>query len=240
MIHLITYGDYKYSNSKTLLLNEAVSTGWFDTITSYGPEDLDDEFKNRFSNILGNNRGGGYWIWKPYIIKKHLDKISENDILIYLDAGCSINLNGKKRFNEYIEMLNRSDGAIISFQTPHADRFFTIKDIFQHFNFSQDREDAKTGQLIAGVLIIKNNLKSTNLINMWNMTLYENPLLFTDHYNGNQEPWFSNNTHDQSVFSIIRKLHNPDPTLILTDETYFNPFGNEESLRYPFWATRRR
>ena len=238
MIHLITYGDNKYSTSKILLNNDAISTGWFDTITTYGPEDLDNEFKNRFGNILNHDRGGGYWIWKPYIIKKHLDKIPENDILIYLDAGCSINPNGKKRFNEYIEMLNQNDDGYVSFQTPHADNRFTIKEIFQHFNFSKDNESAKTGQLIATVLIIKNNSNSNKLIDMWNKTLYENPLLFTDYYSGNQEPGFSNNTHDQSVFSIIRKMHSPK--LLLTDETYFIPFGNEESLRYPFWATRRR
>jgi hypothetical protein len=62
----------------------------------FGADDLDDEFKLNFKDILREQRGGGYWIWKPYIIKKHLDKINDNDILIYMDAGCSININGKK------------------------------------------------------------------------------------------------------------------------------------------------
>ena len=44
MIHLITYGDNKYENTKMRLKNEALNTNWFDTITLYGPNDLDDQF----------------------------------------------------------------------------------------------------------------------------------------------------------------------------------------------------
>ena len=40
-IHFITYGNDRFKNSKKRLYNEANATGWFDTITSYGPEDLD-------------------------------------------------------------------------------------------------------------------------------------------------------------------------------------------------------
>lgn len=65
--------------------------------------------------------------------------------------------------------------------------------------------------------------------------MYTNPLLFTDYYNNNQQSYFKDNRHDQSVFSIIRKKYN---SIILNDETCFVSYGNEESLKYPFWATR--
>ena len=45
------------------------------------------------------------------------------------------------------------------------------------------------------------------------------------------------NRHDQSIISIIRKMHNP---ILLTDETWFHPFGNKESLKFPFWAMRKK
>lgn len=109
---------------KKRLCKQANNVGWFDTVTEYGPEDLDNEFKLKFKNILQQSRGGGYWIWKSYIIKKKLDKINENDILIYLDAGCTINPQGKNRFYEYIEMLNKSDEGIISF---HLESWHTEK-----------------------------------------------------------------------------------------------------------------
>jgi len=178
----------------------------------------------------------GYWIWKSYITKKHLDKINDNDILIYLDCGCSINTNGKNRLNEYIEMLNRSDEGIISFQMEHLEKLWTIKEIFQYFKHEEDGEIANTGQIMATVQIIKKNSNSTKLINLWIETLYDNPLLFTDYYNKTQNTYFKDNRHDQSIFSVIRKMHNP---ILLNDETYFHCFGSEESLKYPFWSTRK-
>lgn len=241
MIHLITYGNHNYTGSKQLLYDEANATGWFDTITLYGPEDLDDEFREKYKDILQLSRGGGYWIWKPYIIKKHLNQINDNDILIFLDAGFCINSYGKQRFNEYIEMLNQSNEGCISFQMNNIlllEKYWTIKEIFQYFNIEEDGEIANTGQIISGLEIIKKNPNSINLINLWCKAVEDNPLLFTDYYNETQpHSYFKENRHDQSVFSIIRKMHNP---ILINDETYFQPFGNDESFKCPFWAIRRR
>ena len=118
MIHLITYGDEVFQNSKKRLSNEARRTGWFDTLTVYGPSNIDNNFKEQFKNIFNDKKGGGFWIWKPYFIKKRLSQINENDILIYLDVGCSINPIGFKRFKEYIELLNNEE-SMISFQMNH-------------------------------------------------------------------------------------------------------------------------
>lgn len=67
MIHLITYGDDKFKNSKKRLEKEALNTGWFDSVTVYRPEILDSNFKNKFKEVLSHSRGAGYWIWKIYI-----------------------------------------------------------------------------------------------------------------------------------------------------------------------------
>ena len=116
MIHFITYGNYKYKRQKDALTLLAKNSGWFNSATSYGPSDLDDNFTLKFKNILDQEKGGGYWIWKPYIISKKLDQINEGDVLIYLDAGCDLNLDGKQRFKEYIEIVKNSENGILSFE----------------------------------------------------------------------------------------------------------------------------
>ena len=123
----------------------------------------------------------------------------------------------------------------ISFQMVHLEKNWSIKEIFNHFNIDPNGEIANTGQVLSGIIIIKKNSTSIKLLDLWNETLYNNPLLFTDIYNKIQNEYFNDNRHDQSVFSIIQKMYN---TILLNDETYFTPFGNEESLKYPFWATR--
>ena len=51
MIHFITYGDDLYDETKKRLHNQANNLGWFDSVTSYGPDDLDENFKEQFKDI---------------------------------------------------------------------------------------------------------------------------------------------------------------------------------------------
>jgi hypothetical protein len=51
MIHLITYGDIEFEESKKRLCKQADNLGWFDIILSYGPEDIDVDFKEQFTPL---------------------------------------------------------------------------------------------------------------------------------------------------------------------------------------------
>lgn len=242
-IHFISYGNHVFNNSKKRLYKEANDSGWFHTINMYGPEFLSDSFKNDFGDILEKKKGGGYWIWKPYIIKKKLDEIEDNDILIYLDSGCTLNTKAKKRFDEYIEMLDNSNLGIICFQTAHPEHTYTKKEILDHFNIDEKNEHYNSRQNIATVVMIKKNKNSIKIINEWYETLNNNPSLFTDHTKV-KHPGYIANRHDQSILSIISKLHG---NILLGQETFFiglngvyGGFGQKESLKYPFWATRKK
>lgn len=235
-IHFISYGNDQFKNSKDRIYKEAMLTEWFDSITIYGPEHLDKQFIQRFRDVLIRPRGGGYWIWKLCIIMGQLDKIKDGDILIYIDSGCTINKHGEKRFYEYLDMLNQSDCGVISFQMDNIESVWTTKQIFDYFNITTDSYIANSGQLINGVLIMKKNENLLQQIGVWYETLCDDPELMTDHYNkDNQIASFREGRHEQSVFSVIRKQYSP---ILLKDETYVIPFYGEESLKYPFWATR--
>lgn len=236
-IHLITYGDDKFKHTKQRLYNQALHTGWFNTIKIYEPNTLSIDFKEKFKSVLNLKRGGGYWIWKPQIIKERLSEIDDGDILVYMDAGCSINKQGEQRFREYINLLNDNEKSnIICFQmSHHLEKIWTTNEIFDYFNLSNESNVAISGQIIATIIIIKKNDTTVNIIDKWYNVLNDNPLLFTDHYNNNQFECFKDNRHDQSIFSVTMKLNNP---IIFEDETYFVPFGSETSLKYPFWVTR--
>ena len=239
-IHFVTYGNKKFSNTKERLKKETTNSGWFDSITICGLENLSVSFKNEFSDILKKPRGAGYWIWKFDIIKQQLTKLVNNDILIYADAGCSINTNGKTRFNEYIEMLNNSNESIISFQMKdnNIEKKYTNKELFHHFNMNVNDNNGNSGMFVGGILIMKNTEKMMEMIDECINVLRTDHLLVTDHYNKRgQYSGFIDNRHDQSILSLVRKKSG---SIILTDETEFKKIDKKESLRFPFWATRKR
>jgi hypothetical protein len=170
---------------------------------------------------------------------------TKTDYLIYADAGCTININAKKRFYEYLELLDYSKYGIISMRligkskkgVPHTERLWTTKEIFNYFNVSLNSDIALSDQYLDTVLIMKNNDHLHKIIDIWLKCVYENPLMFTDAFNKHQEPYFKDNRHEQSVLSIIRKLNSSH---VINNELNFEFFGCKESLLYPFWATRYR
>ena len=254
-IHFITYGNERFSKSKERLVIEAKEFNEFASICTYGPEDLQLDFVNNYKNILEQQRGGGFWIWRPIILNDALKYINENDYLVYLDAGCKLNKEGKERFQEYISLLNNSEYGILSFQMSGAkgpgtlapEKVWTIKEIFEHFEIDVNNviennisNIANSGQYLGGVLILKKNEHLKKYMEIYTRTILENPLLCTDFYNNNnrQISEFSDNRHEQSISSILRKIHGS--VVIDGDETWMVPFGEEESLKYPFWAMRIR
>jgi len=241
MIYFITYGNEKYENQKKRLGDAAKKSLWFDDVSVYGPNDLDETFTKENSELLKHATGGGYWIWKPYIIMKKLNEINDNDILIYIDAGCSLNVEGKKRFEEYIKIVEQSPTGILSFQLfkewkstiPLLEKNWTNKFLFDYLNIT-DRNIENTPQLVGGIMIMK---KCKNVINIFSHALKilkEQPLFYQQC-----------KRHDQSILSVLRKMHGSE---VIPDETYFkhkieaHPLGWDDpiSLQYPFHARRHR
>ena len=243
--HFITYGNKRFRLSKMRLSRQAKNSDFFDSIKIYGPEDISKTFKKKFGHILKQWRGGGYWIWKYFILSKRMEEIEEGDFLIYLDAGCSINIKGKKRYLEYLEMLNNSKYGIILFQHKlmRREREWTVKEIFNYFKVDINSDIAKSNQTQGGVLIMKKNKHSLSILDKYKEVLESNPKLITDYYNKqNQIPQFIENRHDQSLLSVIGKLYG---SISLKNENRFKRkgkriggFRTKESLKYPFWATR--
>lgn len=232
-IHLISFGCDKYTKSKVRLYNEALQTNWFKTITIYTPEDIDIEFKNKHKDIFKYPRGYGYWIWKNYFIKKKLNEIDDDDILLYIDCGCIINKDAEKRFFEYIELINNSDKDILSFELNHKENNWTINEIFELFNISENDNIYNSNQLLASTRFFKKTNNSLKLIDELCNIIDNNDELLTDNFNKIQKNKnFKENRHDQSMSSVFLKKNNA--SINIDDETY--PYNKN----YPIYAARLR
>lgn len=236
-VHFITYGDKVFENAKKKIMDEASSSGFFNTIKSYSPSDLSLPFAHEFKDVLTLKRGGGYWIWKFDIIMQRLSEIPKNDILVYTDAGCSINKSGYSLYEKYVQNLQQEGNFIISFQMPHIEEQWSIKEIFHLFEIPQDSEIRKTGQYIGGILIMKNCQETIDLFERCLLVLRQDNQIITDYYNDKSQPsFFRDNRHDQSVLSIVRKMTD---TVVYDDNTFFSDFNSPEAKLNPFLAMRR-
>ena len=233
----ITFGNDKYNGAKKRIYKEAVQFSFFDNINIYEPEHIDSNFKKKYNDILFQTRGSGYWLWKSYFISKKLSEINFGDYLIYCDAGCTINKKGIPRLYEYIDMIEKSELGIISFQMGFSEKKYTTSQVFDKLNINYDSDILTSGQYVGGILIMKKCDNVLNIFNKFFEVIDSDHNLITDHYNKiNQIPEFKDNRHDQSILSVIRKLYG---SIVLSDETWFKNFNSEEALKIPFLATRK-
>ena len=237
-IVFVTYGDSKYFYAKQRILHEAKQTGWFDACYAWGPENLTSAFRKRYSKILAYPRGAGYWIWKFDIIRQLLDDthMQENDIVVYCDAGCTINPKGKTRFEQYCADLLKSPYGAVSFQMEtQQEHLWSPRELFSLLDVSFPDT---TGHYVGGILLFKKCSHTDLLLRMCMYVLEEKPMLVTDagYQPAKQCDAFRENRHDQSILSLVRKKYG---SVVYPDETYCDP-GPPFQDKFPFWATRKR
>ena len=243
-IYGISYTSRHFNTRHNNIIKLGNECGLFNTFKCFTENDIDNDFKEKYKEVWNmSQRGGGYWIWKPYIIYKMLEQINNNDILVYIDAGCHINITkeSKQRFNEYINMINNNKCGLLRFQTSHQEKNFTNKKTINYFKDKFNINDEKinlyleSNQLYGGIQLMKKNTYTINFFKQVLEILNDDAKLFTDIYTQNNE----NHRHDQSIMSLCYKHMNGD--LIIDDETYFKEgFNSIISNKYPIWCTRKR
>lgn len=231
-IHLATYGDERYTQLKDDFIKSAKASSFFDEIHSCSHLDIAPEFYKKVYEPLMTSRGGGYWIWKPYVVKLVLDSIQDNEILVYCDAGSHINSNGYQRFSDYIKMVQTSPTGSVDFGLYWREYQFTKQEVFDFFE--SPPQIINSGQLVGGILIFRKCAHSTMLVNKWYDTAINHSFLFTDEKTRQQHDGFIDHRHDQSIFSVIRKTYGAN---IIPNETFFHDY-QRDGQKYPIWATQ--
>ena len=234
----LTYGDKKFNLQKKHLVNLTKKSNIIDSSFSMGPKDIDKKFQKKYQDILSNEKGGGFWIWKYYFINKVFNKLDDGDILIYSDAGSTFNYESRKKLENYIESLISSKTGNLRFFSNLPENNWTSKEIFEYFNISPFSSFGISGQYIASTILFQKNINSTNLLDDFNKLLEHAPKLITDDYDDqNQIKEFVENRHDQSIFSILSKLYGCYS--VENDETSKH-YVNNDFKSYPFLTIRNR
>jgi len=244
----ITFGGPtpNYHNRVTELCSHAKNIPYFTDVIGYTDVDLksDSEFWGRHQSFIESSpRGYGYWIWKPYLIKRTLDQHMQNgDCLVYVDAGCTLNTNpySWNRLHYYLESVKNSPYGMLSFQLKFPEYLYnktnTFRHVFPNLSWQLSSEYLTTPQCMATVVIICKNERSTAFINEWQWLSTNHSLIDDSPSPYGKYKGFRDHRHDQSIYSLlVKKLG----SFVIPDETYFHPNWTD-GKDYPIWATRIR
>jgi len=213
-------GSKNYIEAGNRLLEQAKKTNIFDKTTLFTDESLknDSIFWNQHNSFVEKNkRGYGYWLWKPYLIKKTMDQMKDGDFLMYLDAGCEINIKKKHLLNECFDIAKKDYIVGVEGCTPQ--RKLTKMDLILHLEMNQDNYlDSKERQ--GGVNLFFVCDKTRELVNTWYELCYINNYHFLDDSpsiakNAND---FMEHRHDQAIFSLLTKKYNLYSNTMLKDK----------------------
>jgi hypothetical protein len=238
-IHCISYTDKRFLSRTNFFIQEATQFDKFDSIKVYGVNDLDDNFKEKFNNVLQLDRGAGYWIWKCQIIKQHLSTLQDDSILFYIDAGCSFNNRTEacETFIKYIDIINTHSFLRFTTNLPEIQwtNHFCLNFFSKKYNIPY-KTLAETDQLIATVIGVKKNLLCIQFLEEYIKCLEQDSNLITDHYNEIEKNIeFRDHRHDQSLFSLLHKSYGYN--FSLPNHTW--PANIYENPSSPILATRR-
>jgi len=223
-------GNQNYHDAVKRIENEMYIVNVFDKIYIYTDYDLknDNSFWNKHAKFIENNsRGYGYWIWKPYLIMKTLEKINNNDILLYLDAGCELP-NNENNHNKILELINKCDeNNILYTKTGTNEKMYNKMDLLNYMNMNND-PIKNSIQNQATIIFLKKNSKTESFIKEWYYIACNYHLLDDTPSLSENDSSFVEHRHDQSIFSLLTK----------TDKYGFNENNVIEPL--PFLLSRKR
>lgn len=191
---LISFGSEKYSNSLEILKNSAIN--YFDKIILYNPNDLDNDFKIKYNNILSQSKGYGYWLWKPYLIQKTLNNFDKNDFIFYSDA-----LTIFENFPENLCEICENNNGILCGSQIHLEKFFTKRDVFVNLGCDEDKY-YNNQQISASHILLQNTEFVKNIISIW-FDYCKNKQLLTDTISLYPEKFKNSHRHDQSILSVL-------------------------------------
>lgn len=221
-IQFITFGSHdNYIDAGKRLLKQANELQIFTNTILYTPKELkiDIHFWNKHHEFITKNaRGYGYWLWKPYIIKKTMEKMTNGDVLLYLDCGCELDYKKKDNLLRCIDIV-KTDKIIGTLAQDCIEKHWNKMDLIDKLNMNNDIY-LNTMQRQGGTNMFFICDETRSLINEW----YK---LSCDYHNIDDSPsiiknldCFKEHRHDQSIFSLLTKKYSIYSNHNLKDSIY--------------------
>jgi len=232
-MHLLSFASSRLGSLQRLR-REAEEMGCFASVTMLSASDLGQDYWEACGDFVRTHpsRGYGFWSWKPYIIHRRLRDIPPGDVLLYVDAGCSLNTEGLAIFKAYVRRTTSHTSGWFVFETGDLVGSYSKRSLLRAHEADNERDRAMP-MLQAGCQFIVARSDNVTLTNQWFEGMQVRSLI-DDSPSADEVPGFIAHRHDQSVFSI---LANRQGILHSINETEWSPDWNAH-LEYPLHTRR--
>lgn len=205
MILAVNYADKNFQRAQKL--NSRTAKRWgADRVIEYGPDDIDETFRRQNQEILNAPRGGGYYLWKPYIYRKAYDELEEGDYLVYIDSG-AVYVNQIRYLIDCMEQ-EKVPLMIFSLEQERIEKGNTKRDAFVLTGCDQPKY-TDTPQSIGGYFVCKKAPEVEAYLNEV-LSYAQDIRIISDMPNVMGLPnyaEFADHRHDQSVISLMSKKY---------------------------------
>lgn len=226
MLYFLFYNDNSHSNHLEKLLETIITYGKEFKIVVFDKNSIDENFFEKNKSILNSGRGGGYWLWKPYIINETLKKINDNDMLFYIDTKYYFIEDFTKLYSEHM----KNNDLLVWKNKPNEPVFYMKNyckmDVINKYNMFDKVFNKNAEDCWAGALVIKKNVNTIKYIQEWldMCCIYEN-ITDSPSKQGNSS-LFIDHRHDQSLLSVV--LHKYNIEMQFFEKKYL------QNIRSPF------
>lgn len=242
--HLISFcaGFKNSQNIISRFKKQAKNSRLFDSIVvheSINDEVFDEFGEKNFKFIRENSRGFGYWLWKPWIILKHLSWCKNGDILIYADVGCEFSSQGGRIFKNRCDLAILQGVAAYSVGKKSEEYKWTKKELLDQFNL--DSRAINSDQIAATFIYFMVSNEALEFVNEWfELAVKENWRYLNDNLDKLQLNGFIEHRHDQSIFSMLYKRNGYKQLVKRTNFPNLFYFNNSPVLWEPIHTLRNK
>jgi len=220
----INYANGRYLKAQEYCSQSAKAAG-FNEVISYTINDIDRDFLEKNIKILSQPRGAGYWIWKPYFIKKTLDKMNDGELLVYSDSGSYY----QESTQPLIDLIQKEKTGVLSFELKGLlEKVYTKRDTFVLMGLDDPKYSESSQREATYIWLIKNDF-TVNLINEY-LEYAQDDRIISDLPSQNENfPEFQDHRHDQSIWSLLCKKYDITPHRLISQHgTHLvNDFPND-------------
>lgn len=191
----VTYADgVTWQPVQKRNVDYAVNQWGVQQVYTYDRSALDPVFLTLHAEVLNQKRGGGYWLWKPYVILKTLLSTSAKYV-IYCDSGSKI-------LEPLSEFTARAQ-PIAAYHMNNPENEWSKRDAIQAI-LGTATVDPNRKQLAGGYICLKVGPESVQFVREWLM-FGTNFQLIGDapSLEGPEVKEFREHRHDQSLFSLL-------------------------------------